>query len=109
MLNAARELTDVGYTPAEETKVPLNMRVPKSLKAGLEATVRLWKMQAEARGDDPQNIDVTHVATTLLKLAVAGEFQAYGGRPTDDEAWETLKAAVHEGVAKVRGLKSVKK
>src|SRR5438552_867575 len=90
-LSAARDLSPVSYEPAPESKAALNMRVPKSLKQGLEAIVRIWKLRAEARGDDPTNIDITHVATALLKPAVASEFDQYGGRPKDDAAWEAVE------------------
>ncbi len=107
-MGAARELINVGYEPAPESKTPLNMRVPKSLKAQLEDIVKLWSLQAKARGEDPTNIDVTHVATTLLKNAAPAEFDSYGGRPKDDAGWKKLEVAIREGV-EANALKSSKK
>lgn len=97
---SAGSLSLVTYRPAPESRVPLNMRVPKSLKLGLEAIVRIWKLRADARGDDPTNIDLTHVATTLLEGATAAEFAEYGGeRPKDDAAWARVDEAIRAGVA----------
>jgi hypothetical protein len=104
-VSAARELSDVGYEPAPESKTPLNMRAPKSLVVMLDEIVKLWKLQATARGEDPTNIDRTHVAVTLLKTATAGEFDAYGGRPKDEAGWDRIKKAISEGT---RTLKSTK-
>jgi hypothetical protein len=101
-------LTDVGYEPAPESKTPLNMRAPKSLVASLDEIVKLWKLQAIARGEDPTNIDRTHVAVTLLKTATAGEFDAYGGRPKDEDGWDAIKKAIGEGVVAVRSIKPKK-
>lgn len=108
-MGAARELINVGYEPAPESKTPLNMRVPKSLKASLDDIVKLWTMQAKARGEDSTNIDVTHVATTLLKNAVPAEFDAYKGRPKDEAGWKLIEAAIREGVEKTNALKLSKK
>lgn len=104
-MSAARELTDVGYEPAPESKQPLNMRAPKSLVAALDEIVKLWKLQATARGEDPTNIDRTHVAVTLLKTATAGEFDAYGGRPKDEAGWNAIKKAIQDGTHALKAKK----
>lgn len=108
-MDAARNLADVGYKPAPESKQPLNLRAPKSLVAMLDDCVRLWKLQAVARGEDPTNIDRTHVAVSSLATAMTGEFESYGGRPVDEAGWKTIESAVNEGVAKVRQLRQPKK
>lgn len=104
-MGAAAQLLDdsmTNYKPAPEKKVPLNMRVPGSLKKKLETLVRLWKAQAIARKDDPTNIDVTHVCTELLSDGVAAAFEAYGGMPVDEAATDKLIKAIADGVASVK-------
>lgn len=94
------------YTPAPEKKVPLNMRVPASLRKKLEMLVRLWKVQAEANKDDPTNIDVTHVATELLKDGVALAFKKYGGFPEDEAAAAAVEKAIVDGAESAEAEKS---
>jgi hypothetical protein len=93
-----QESMTTDYTPAPEKKVPLNMRVPASLRKKLEMLVRLWKVQAQANKHDPTNIDVTHVATELLKDGVALAFKKYGGFPEDEAATKDLEKAILDGV-----------
>lgn len=94
------------YTPAPEKKVPLNMRVPASLRKKLEMLVRLWKVQATANKHDPTNIDVTHVATELLKDGVALAYKKYGGFPEDEAATKELEKAITDGVVLADGAAS---
>lgn len=59
-------------------KEALNLRVPDSLRAMLNDTVRLWKMYAEARGEDAEQIDLTFVCVRLLKVGADTAFGEVG-------------------------------
>lgn len=66
---------DVRYYEApEEKKVNLNLRVEESIRRGLESLVRLWKLYAKARGEDPDNVDLTFVIKRLLRVGLDGAF-----------------------------------
>jgi hypothetical protein len=109
-MSAAQILSmSTDYTPAPEKKVPLNMRVPASLRKKLDMLVRLWKVQAIANKDDPTNIDVTHVATELLKDGVALAFKKYGGFPEDEAAVKAVEKAIADGVNLADGSSTPKK
>lgn len=102
-MSAARDLS-VGYAKAPESKTPFNMRAPKSLMLKIDEVIRLWVMQAKARGDDPTNIDKTHVAVTLLQTATDAEFDVYGGRPKDEAAWKEIEQKISEGVQRAQDV-----
>lgn len=91
------DMPPLEYKKAPESKTPLSLRVPVSLKKKVEVLVRVWKAQAIARKDDPTNIDITHVCTEVLQDAVAGAFDLLGGYPVDEAAIEKLEQAIREG------------
>ncbi len=66
-------------------KEPLNLRVPESLRAMLNDTTKLWKMLAEARGEDADQIDLTFVCVRLLKVGADTAFGEVGLRLIDEE------------------------
>ncbi len=99
---AVTALPMTNYKPAPEKKVPLNLRVPKSLKRRLEALVRLWVAQAEARKDDPSNVDRTHVATELLIDGIEASFDSFGGEPDGDDGLKAMEKAIREGTITAR-------
>jgi hypothetical protein len=78
------------------------MRWPRSLIPRLDASVRKWRLEALARGDDPTNIDRTHVVVSNLEAAVEADFSPYGGIPQTEAEWSALEAAIKERVAKAR-------
>lgn len=55
-----------------EKRVPMNMRIPASLRAHLEAILELWKVVAETQGLDPDALDLTYVVERLLRVGVDG-------------------------------------
>ncbi len=97
------------YKPAPESKKPLSLRVPGSLKRKLEVLVRVWKAQAVARKDDPTNIDVTHVCTELLQDSVSAAFDLLGGYPTDEAGIEKLEQAIRDGAVVAQASSPKKK
>jgi hypothetical protein len=91
------------YFELPERRVPLNFRVPETLKLHLQAVVRLWKLMAKARGKDAaflKSIDMTHVCERLLKVGVdgvwakAGEMAGLQGMPTSEDDWDALERAI---------------
>ena len=90
------------YSPPPEKRVPLNIRVPGSLKDRLNAIVKLWRVIAEANGHDPDSIDLTFVCERLLQIgddgvwAQAGRGAGLDGMPRDDEEWDRLVKAIYK-------------
>lgn len=66
-------------------KEALNLRVPESLRAMLNDTVKLWKRLAEARGEDADQIDLTFVCVRLLKVGADTAFVEAGVHLIDSE------------------------
>ena len=83
-----------------ERRVPLNFRVPESLKEQLHSVVDLWKIMARARGRDPKPIDMTHVCESLLKIgldavwAQVGQMAGLDGMPKSKDEWAALEKAI---------------
>lgn len=88
-----------GYEPPEK-RVQINLRIPKSLKEQLDGLVLVWKAIASARRDDPDDVDLTHVCTVLLKNAAVPAWDEIGGRPTTPEGWEATLKRVGQPVTK---------
>ncbi len=90
------------YSPPPEKRVPLNIRVPSSLKDRLNAIVKLWRAIAEAHGHDPDAIDLTYVCERLLQIgddgvwAQAGRQVGLDGMPQSDEEWDRLIKAIYK-------------
>ena len=91
---AASSSDEMPYYERPDPKVPLTARVPRSVREGLEDTVRLWREMAMANGDVEMKdeIDITMVVTRLLRVGIEGAFTELGGRPAhdDEEAWSKL-------------------
>ncbi len=80
-------------------KEALNLRVPESLRAMLNDTVKLWKLFAEARGEDADQIDLSFVCVRLLKVGADTAFGEVGIKLVPDEGEEKgkLRAALPSG------------
>ncbi len=95
-MSAAQVLEMALYNPLEkeEAMTQINLRMPKSLIADMEAIVRLWKILATHRGDETRGIDRSYVIRRLLRAGRDTAFSEFGGVPTDEAGWEKLEAAV---------------
>ncbi len=101
-MSAAQVLEMALYDPneKEEAMTPLNFRVPKGLIRQMDACVRLWRIQAKARGEETGKIDRSYIMRMFLRDGWENAFDEFGGMPTDDAGWESIEAKI---------LKSVKK
>lgn len=94
------------FEPPPEKRVPLNFRVPVSLKEHLQAIVDLWKIKAQSAGHDPEGIDMTYVCERLLRVGVDGVWAQEGkiagldGAPRNDAEREALKRAILKEASK---------
>lgn len=77
------------YEPPEK-KVQINMRIPRSLKTRLDGLVEVWKRIAKANGDEPEDVDLTHVCTVLLRNGADASWGELGGYPSTPEGMEAL-------------------
>ncbi len=94
---AREELMSLEYKKAPERKTPVSMRMPVSIVEKLDLLVELWKAQAVASEDDPTNVDRTHVCVEILRDAVDGAFDVFGGYPKDEAAKDKMLKAITEG------------
>lgn len=108
------DISLMDYFELPERRVQVTAKLPESLKAGLHATVRLWKLMARVRGMDPSDIDLTHVIARLLKIGVdgvwaqAGAIAGLNGMPKDDAEWALLEAALIKRAEEERASASKK-
>lgn len=90
----------VDYFEMPEKKVVLSVRVSEGLKEQLLLVVELWQALAEAKGGDPESINLTHVVERLLRVGVDGTWGQVGhlagldGMPRTAEEMAKLKAAI---------------
>lgn len=91
------------YEPeAKERKVQLNLRVEESLRRGLDSLVRLWRVYAKARGEDPADVDLTFVVRRLLLVGLDGAFgevltEAKLERmPSTDDEWRRFERSLEK-------------
>lgn len=96
-----RDPVDYDYESPPERREPISARVPKSLKQRLLEIVRLWKIQAQIRNEDPELVDFSHVAERLLKTGADGvwtRMRAATGieklPPSTDAEWASLEKAM---------------
>ena len=87
---------------APEKPWMLRLRSTESFKAKLDGVVKLWKAHAEARGDDPKQIDLSYVLRNMLESGVDAAFAEYKGFPEDEKAWEIIRAAIAKSVKSTR-------
>jgi hypothetical protein len=80
----------------------LKLRSRQSTKRELEDVARLWRMLAEARGDDAEQIDVSFVIRRIVEAGLAQAFAEYGGRPTSEAEWERAQSTIARTVKKSR-------
>jgi len=56
-------------------KAPKSFRIAPNLQRGLDALQSLWRVEAIARGDDPNKITASHVVNRLLEVGLDSAFQ----------------------------------
>lgn len=81
---------------APEKKDQLSARISVRTLAKLAAIVRIWKAQAEAQGDDPEEIDRTYVVDVLLAKVADEELAQFGGMPASEASWREVLRAIKE-------------
>ena len=97
-LRALEALVD--YFEMPERKVVLSVRVSEGLKEQLQLVVELWQTLAEAKGGDPESINLTYVVERLLRVGVDGTWGQVGhlagldGMPKNAKEMARLKAAI---------------
>lgn len=91
------------YEPQEkERKVQLNLRVEESIRRGLDMLVRLWKVYAKARGEDPGDVDLTFVIRRLLRVGLDGAFAEVLAEaklermPATDAEWQRFEKTLEK-------------
>ena len=90
-------MAPIYYSTPAEKRVPLNTRVPGSLKSEMRGIVRFWQLIAESEGHDPEDVDMTFVAERLLLVGVDGVkvqaevFTGHRGLPGSESSWGRLK------------------
>lgn len=89
------------YIPPEKPWM-LRLRSTTAFAEKLKGVVRLWKLTAEARGDDAAQIDMSYVVRRLLEAGVEHSFDEYGGLPRDEAAWKNVEALIAKTVKKPR-------
>ncbi len=102
-MNAVRVLDPMALfdpTEKDEPMVAIGLRVPKSMPGEIDAVVRLWKMFANARGDETRSINPSFVMRKLLRSGVLHAFDEFGGLPKDEAGWEDLAKAIAKSVKK---------
>ena len=89
-------------TEKDEPMVAVGLRVPKSMVAEIDAVVRLWKMFANARGDETRGINQSFVMRKILRSGIGRAFEEFGsfGVPTDEAGWEDIAKAIAKTVKK---------
>jgi hypothetical protein len=91
--------------------VPMSGRVPRNVRQMVEALVPVWRAQAEERGDDFEEIDLSHTFGELLATAAIAEWAHWGVKelPTSEDGWDELVARTVERIRKeARAAKSSK-
>ncbi len=88
------------YRTPSEKRVACNMRLPRRLKASLQAIVRLWQLIAESEGHNPDAVDLTFVCERLLAIGAEGVWvQAtptigHEGVPRSEGSWDKIKESL---------------
>lgn len=83
-----------------ERRVTISFRVPASVKAHLQLAVDMYKLMAEARGEDPKDVDLSWVAGECLVngldafWAQVGSPAGLAGMPQSDEEWAKLERSI---------------
>jgi hypothetical protein len=105
------DLGTYGYKrPSDTKRVPLNFKVPGSLKKRLEGLMRLWKARALVDDEDPDEITLTYVLENILPSAIdatwADDMKEVGmdhpGMPRDEQEWEELLALLKKRAKETR-------
>ena len=94
----AQEADDLTFYVPPERPWMLRLRSTESFRAQLEDVVRLWKAHAAARGDDPEQIDLSYVIRRFLEVGIEGAFADYGGRPKTEADWKAVTAALKASI-----------
>jgi hypothetical protein len=84
-------------------KKPTSHRLPVSVIRKIEMIRELWKARAEADGESPEYVDDindTHVVSTLLDIATDAELAEFGGMPKDESALKAMVAGLKKAAKK---------
>jgi len=92
--------------PQKEEKVHIGVRLPVSVREGVDDVTRLWKLYADARGDNPQGFDLTYVVTRLLEVGIDAAFGEFKMRPRTDAEWKALEKELRAAVSENTPSKS---
>lgn len=89
-------MSDLYFPKGDEKRTQqLTVRIPKSVKDGLEELSRFWSELSQERTGDPENdVSVSDVAVRLLQVGLAGAWGEVGGRPQSEKEWATRIAAL---------------
>lgn len=96
------EALDVSLYEPPDRPWELKLRSRQSTKRELEDVARLWRLLAEARGDDAEQIDVSYVIRRIVEAGLSQAFAEYGGRPTTEAEWEKAKQAISRAAKQSR-------
>lgn len=81
------------YKRPAEKREPTSHRLPISTIRKIEMVRKLWQAKAEAEASPNEELDEindTHVVSTLLAEALDLELQEFGGMPKDAAALEEM-------------------
>lgn len=93
-------MADTDYWKPPDKRVAVNLRLPADLKAHLDGVQQLWRILAEADGEDPDLVTFTYVCERLMRVGVDGVWAQVGepaglrGMPRTPEEWTRLKASI---------------
>lgn len=84
-------------SPMPQASERLALRVTLAMKLDLDALGRLWRLYAQARGDEETEISEAYVAKRLLAFGLDHAFDQMGlkdGRPKDDKEWAMVEESI---------------
>lgn len=87
---------DLYFPRGEEKRTQqLTVRVPKSVKDGIEELARFWTRLSRERTGDPENeVTISDVTVRLLQVGLSGAWGEVGGRPDSEKEWSARIAAL---------------
>ena len=88
MSAATQPATPVPLKPVFKN-VPFSARIPRNVRVMLEQLVPVFQQEAKDRGEDWEEIDLSHVAAELLATQAVREWAERGIReaPKSEDAW----------------------
>lgn len=89
-----------GSPRKRKRRSPATFRPSANLERGINALMMLWKAEAPARGDKPEEITFSHVLSRLLGVGLDGAFEeikkdaGLKRMPESDAEWEQFDQAL---------------